>query len=189
MKRGFKTWAENEAESTRRRLALPVFDRLPARRLLRHLGAIVTTPEQIPGISESDVAQLTRADPGAWSAITACCDGVCVIVVNDSHTRERQESSLHHEAAHLICAHTPSRIVKVAGLTLREYDETSEAEATWLAGCFHIPRRALVRVLRRGADEAMVGATFVASCEMVRYRRQVTGVDRQLGAGNGRGHQ
>ena len=189
MRRGFKTEAESRAEQTRKGLGLTVFDRLPARRLLRHLNAVVTTAALIPGMTDDDIAQLTKTDPGAWSAATATreeMEEMTVVIVNGTHTRERQESSLHHEAAHVLCGHTPSQLIRVAGLTLREYDAAAEEEATWLAGCLHIPRPALVSMLRRGADETAVGEKFVASSEMVRYRRSVTGVDRQLHAREGK---
>jgi len=56
------------------------------------------------------------------------------VIVNDSHSPARQESNLHHEAAHLIRDHRPSRKLKVNSLTLREYDKEAEAQAEWLAG-------------------------------------------------------
>jgi uncharacterized protein DUF955 len=180
MRRGFKTQAETEAETSRHRLGLKKTDRLPARELLADVGAIVTTPSSIPGLSAQDIDQLTVSDSGSWSAITVRFNGTPIVIVNDSHSLERQESSLHHEAAHLLCGHEPSKIVTVGGLTLREYDDDTEKEASWMGGCLHMPRSAILSALRRGADDAGLGRFFVASADMVRYRRSVTGVDRQL---------
>jgi hypothetical protein len=131
-------------------------------------------------MTAADIAQLTQTDPTSWSAITGGYDGLTFVIVNDAHSPARQESNLHHEAAHLIREHRPSRILKIHGLTLREYDTDAEAEAEWLAGCLHIPRTALLAAVRQGNDDSAIGQKFVASNDMVRFRRSVTGIDRQL---------
>jgi hypothetical protein len=180
LQRGYKAWAENEASGARSRLGLAPYARLPARLLLRHLGAIVTTPGLIPGMTAAEISQLTEKDPWAWSAVTGTCDGTTFVIVNDVHSQARQESDLHHEAAHLIRDDRPSRILKIDEFTLREYDTYAESEAGWLAGCLHLPRAALLRALGRGEDDMAIAETYLASAEMIRYRRSVTGIDRQL---------
>ncbi len=119
-------------------------------------------------------------DPSAWSAVTIPVEGTHVVVVNDAHGEARQESNLHHEAAHLLCGHKPADMKVLGGFAFRVFDETAEAEAAWLGGCLHLPRAALLQALRRGHDEPSIGERFVASAEMVRWRRSMTGVDRQL---------
>jgi Zn-dependent peptidase ImmA (M78 family) len=180
VQRGYKTWAENEASQARSRAGLAAYARLPARLLLEHLNAIVTTPGLIPGMTAADIGQLTLQDPWSWSAVSGSYDGITFVIVNDAHSLARQESNLHHEAAHLIRGHRPSRILKIDGLTLREYDKDAESEAEWFAGCLHLPRAALLTAVRQGEDDSAIGQKFLASAEMVRYRRSVTGVDRQL---------
>ena len=182
MQRGYKTWAEKEASQVRSRVGLSACDRLSARLLLRHLNAIVITPHLVPGMTPTDIAQLTRQDPRSWSAVSGHVDGTTIVIVNDAHSPTRQESNLHHEAAHLMRGHRPSKFLKLDDLTLREYDQDAEHEAEWLAGCLHLPRAALLEALRRGEDDSAIGQRFLASPEMVRFRRSVTGVDRQLAA-------
>lgn len=182
MQRGYKTWAEKEATQVRSRVGLAACDRLPARLLLRHLDAIVITPRIVPGMTAADIAQLTRQDPQSWSAVSGHVDGTTIVIVNDAHSPARQESNLHHEAAHLIRGHRPSRFLKLDDLTLREYDQDAEGEAEWLAGCLHLPRAALMEALIRDEDNSAIGQRFMASAEMVRFRRSVTGVDRQMAA-------
>lgn len=180
MQRGYKTWAEREACAARTRIGLTDSARLPARALLKGLKAFVTTPGLIQGMTAADIVQLTQTDPTSWSAITGGYEGMTFVIVNDAHSPARQESNLHHEAAHLIRDHRPSRILKINGLTIREYDKDAEAEAEWLAGCLHIPRTALLKAARHGYDDSAIGQRFLASPEMVRFRRSVTGIDRQL---------
>ena len=86
-------------------------------------------------------------DPRSWSAVSGPFDGTTIVIVNDAHSPARQESNLHHEAAHLIRGHRPSRFLKLDDLTLREYDQDAEHEAEWLAGCLHLPRAALMEAL------------------------------------------
>lgn len=180
MERGYKTWAENQACEVRARAGLAAHGRLPGRLLLKRLNAIVTTPALVPGMTATDIGQLTREDPWSWSAVSGSYNGTTFVIVNDAHSPVRQESNLHHEAAHLIRGHRPSRLLQIGGLTLREYDQDAEAEAEWLAGCLHLPRPALLRAVRHGEDDNAIGQMYLASAEMVRFRRSVTGIDRQL---------
>jgi hypothetical protein len=131
-------------------------------------------------MTAADISQLTREDPWSWSAVSGSYNGTTFVIVNDAHSPARQESNLHHEAAHLISGHRPSGLLQIDGLTLREYDQGAETEAEWLAGCLHLPRAALLAAIRRGEDETIIGQNFLASAEMVRFRRSVTGIDRQL---------
>lgn len=186
MQHGFKTWAEREAAAIRKRLGLRPHDRLPARQLLRDLGALVTRPAAIPDMTAADLRQLTEIDPSAWSAATTSFEGTAIVILNDAHGRERQESTLHHEASHLLRGHKPCELVKVGPFTVREYDKEAEDEAGWLGGCLHLPRPALLATLGAGLGEDVIAERYVASTEMVRYRRRMTGVDRQLTA-RGRG--
>jgi len=180
MNRGFKTWAENEALTVRGSLGLAARERLPGRVLLKHLGAIITRPARIPGMTAADIAQLTETDPTGWSAITAAYNGTSIVIINDAHNEQRQESDMHHEASHLLRKHKPCELVRAGELTIRVFDPETEEEASWLAGCLHLPRAALVAALRSGDGEEAIAARYMASTQMVRYRRSVTGVDRQL---------
>jgi Zn-dependent peptidase ImmA (M78 family) len=180
VERGFKAWAEREAAVIRGRLGLNPGGRLAARVLLKHLGATVIRPDQVPGMTAADILQLTKVDATGWSALTLTYEDQHIVILNDAHDVPRQESDLYHEASHLMRGHKPCQLVSVGGMTFREYDYEAEQEAAWLAGCLHLPRPALLSALGRGDSEAVIGTQYAASPEMVRYRRSVTGVDRQL---------
>jgi Zn-dependent peptidase ImmA (M78 family) len=131
-------------------------------------------------MTPAEISQLTEKDPWAWSAVSGTYDGTTFVLVNNAHSPVRQESDLHHEAAHLIRGDRPSRIITADGLTLREYDTDAESEAGWLAGCLHLPRAALLRALRHGEDDLAIAEKYLASAEMIRFRKSVTGIERQL---------
>jgi len=50
-----------------------------------------------------------------------------------------------------------------------------------LGGCLQIPRPALLWALRRQMTTPEIADHYGASEKMVRYRRNVTGVDAQMG--------
>ena len=182
MRRGFKTWAENLALQQRRLLSLSDVAALPARMLGSYLDVTIIAPDEIPGISPSVLHHLHNADPESWSATTFVRNGCTIIIYNKAHSHRRQESDIMHELAHILCDHQPSQLVRSEFLSipLRSYDFSQEEEASWLGGCLQIPRDSLLWAIDRGMNNAMLVEHFGASLDLVRYRRQVTGVDRQL---------
>jgi Zn-dependent peptidase ImmA (M78 family) len=180
MRRGFKTWSEEQATAFRLALNLRPDAPLPAQRLAEHLGVRLITPSEVPGITEDLLDALLTNDASGWSAVTVQVDDLAIVVYNISHSLARRESDLMHELAHIICEHPAMKIVQLAGLPVREYSEIQEEEAAWLGACLHLPRTALWGALRRGLNMPTIMARFNASEQMVRYRRNVTGVDVQL---------
>ena len=182
MRRGFKTWAERQAILLRQALNLPPHAALPAARLAAHLGITIVGPHQIPGLTAERVHRLLRVDPSSWSAVTISANGIVLIIHNTAHAPCRQESNVMHEQGHIICEHQPAQMVQLGNLpwVLRTYDADQEEEAAWIGGCLQLPRESLLWALKRGMDEAMLCDHFGASIDMVRFRRQKTGVDRQL---------
>ena len=181
MRRGFKTWSEEQALAFRVALNLRPDSPLPAERLAEYLGVHLITPSEVPGMSEELLDALLTNDTCGWSAVTVQVGDLAIVVSNVSHSLPRRESDLMHELAHIICRHPAMRIVRVAGLPVREYSDVQEEEAAWLGGCLHLPRVALWNALSRGLTVPAIMARFNASEQMVRYRRNVTGIDVQLG--------
>jgi hypothetical protein len=87
-----------------------------------------------------------------------------------------------HELAHILCNHQPAQLVKLDyfPIPIRSYDPVQEEEASWLGGCLQLPRDALLWAIRRGMNNPMIVEHFGASMDLVRYRRQITGVDFQV---------
>jgi hypothetical protein len=182
MRRGFKAWTEHEAIEQRRHLGLGANMPLPALQLAARLGITVVSPEQIPGMSQEHLECLLQLDRSSWSAITVNANTVTIIIHNTCHARNRQESNLLHEIAHIICKHAPSILTSVGGLPflLREYNADQEEEASWLGACLQLPRPALWWAVKRRMTVAEMAEYFQASEELIRFRRQVTGIDSQF---------
>ncbi len=183
MRRGFKAWAENLSVQQRNILGLKSVSQLPARLLAEKLNVCILCPTDIPGITPDVVNQLLFSDPASWSAMTFSRNGSIVLIHNSTHTLRRQESDIMHELAHILCKHQPTQLLQLTtqSFTLRSFDSVQESEAAWLGGCLQIPRVALLWAIRHGMDNRAIVNYFGASNDLVRYRRQVTGIDRQLG--------
>lgn len=182
MRRGFKTWAENLALEKRRELGLGLTAALPARMLGNHLEVTIISPDEIPGMPSDFLHHLRNIDPESWSATSFTRNDCTIIIHNTTHSPRRQESNLMHELAHLLCGHKPSHLIQAEYFTfhLRSYDVDQEDEAKWLGGCLQLPRTALLWAIGSGMTNNMIVQHFGASLDQVKYRRQVTGIDRQI---------
>lgn len=152
---------------------------------VRRHNITLITPSRIPGMTLSYLNQLLDVDPLSWSAVTIeASDGRMAIIYNPEHSPARQESDLAHEVAHLLCKHKPTELVRMDGLPfpLRTFDPDQEEEANWLCGCLKLPRPALIWALRRGMTDADIVDYFGVSLELAIYRKNITGVHRQLSA-------
>jgi len=182
MRRGFKTWAENQAKEQRQNLGLNADAPLPARRLAARLEIPIFGPKQIPGMSAEHLDCLLQQDPLSWSAVTVPVDTGAFIIHNTEHAKTRQESNLMHEMAHLLCKHTPIGFNRMEGLPflIREYDPEQEEEAAWLGGCLQLPRPALLWAIKRRMTLDEMVRYFCASSDLIQYRRGKTGVNLQF---------
>ena len=180
MKRGFKAHAEREAARVRTDLGLPAAAPLPSRDLASKLAVRLISPLEIPDLSGAHLEAL-RQDAGSWSAVTLpALDPVCIIY-NPFHAATRHESDIMHELAHLLCDHRPDGVMTLGGLPCRSFSKVHEEEAAWLGATLQAPRVALMALFRRGMSVAQVAAHLGCSEVLVRYRRDVTGVERQVG--------
>ena len=65
-------------------------------------------------------------------------------------------------------------------MILDTYDKFQEEEANWLGGALLVPREALLYVLSRNRRNENAALHFSVSTQMIKWRRQMTGVDKQL---------
>jgi Zn-dependent peptidase ImmA (M78 family) len=180
LKTGFRKNSEKMALSFRKGLGLNLFDPLPARELARHLKIEILTPKDITGLTQSEKKILLNKGAKEWSAVTVLIDNNYIIIHNDSHLPERQESNLMHEIAHILCDHKVSSLDRVDGLLFRKYNPEQEAEASFMGACLQLPRLALKWALSRGMQIEQTAIHFNASIEMVRFRTNITYVKKNI---------
>ena len=89
---------------------------------------------------------------------------------------------LRQRQGHIILRHSPTQAFfgSDGALMTKEYNANQEAEADCLAGILLVPRDALL-VLLNQMDEPSLASHFGVSLELLRTRKNLTGVERQLG--------
>lgn len=179
MKRGFKAQAERKSLEIRSNLSIEKHGYLSAQALADYIGIKVIGPEQISGIDSHDVTTLKRSD-SPWSAIVLGTTPP-LIIHNGNHSSARQESNLMHELSHIICGHPFTETDLFPASLIREYPEEFEEEAKYMGGCLQIPREALVWAKTKRMSKEAIASHFHASKQMVTYRINVTGINRQFG--------
>lgn len=180
--RGFKTKCENISLQLRRELGVRKSAPLIARDLARHLEVRLWEPSEIMGLSENTLAILTKRRNTAWSAVTISCGDIDSVIYNPVHSEARQSSDIMHELSHILLIHKPSQIMVSPDnpFMLRSYNERLEEEASWLAGCLLLPRDALAHIRINGLSDDEVCNSYVVSRQLLTYRMNVTGVNRQF---------
>jgi Zn-dependent peptidase ImmA (M78 family) len=179
-KRGFKTLAEKKSVDLRTELGIKPSYPLPAEKLAEHLKVPILFPHQIPDMDEATLGCLRKGNESYWSGVTLRVNEKLLVIINDSHSKARQESSIMHELAHVICDHEMGQFSHLShGITLRDYDDEMEKEAEWLGGCLQLPRVALhfhYKVYGNSVKE--IAEKFNASQDMVKFRLGVCGLYR-----------
>jgi hypothetical protein len=179
-KRGFKTWCEQTAETTRRQRGIQPWEPLRAHALAESLKATIVTPQDLPALP-SDVRRRLLSEHGEiWSAITISTRPP-LIVYNPSHSEARQNSDLMHEVAHLLLEHVPGTVYidPKSGVALRHFDADQEDQANWLSGCLLLPRAALLRIRQLGWTNELACKQYAVSSKMFNYRMHTSGVNIQ----------
>ena len=193
MKHGFKAQAERKANALREQLRIPPSKPLLGKNLAKHLKVKIASADRLLSIESSSEnslilpeefrQQLWENDTSSWSAFTISHEVAGTwIFYNPTHNKGRHESNVMHEISHIVCKHEPSKFMAFNNMafSLRTCDAEQEEEADWLCGCLKLPRDGLLWAVRRKMSNSKIADHFVTSLEMVQWRRNKTGVDRQL---------
>ena len=181
MERGFKSRCEAISRSLRLDMGLSPIDQLSAQLAAEYLEVSLWSLKELE-LKEEDFHQLACKDGESWSAFTVSAFGRDAIVVNPSCSEARYSSNVMHELAHLILGHQPNTMFFVGNgeVALRGFNQTIEEEANWLAGSLLLPRTVLVYLKRSRMSQSSACNRYCVSKEMLRYRLNVTGVNRQF---------
>lgn len=180
---GFKAKAERISLEFRQELNLKPTDPLCGFKLAEYLSIKVYPASHFiktPADLEKLVGTSTK-DRG-WSALTMKNKNQETLIIhNHLHGRQRQQSNLMHELAHIICEHEQPETTSVSLLSyMRKYDPKQEEEANCLGAALQISREGLLWALKANMTTEEISTHFNASTEMVTFRINSTGVNRQL---------
>lgn len=181
MRYGFKSQAERIAAAARQALDLSAIAPLGPQRYAAHVGVHILTVEELE-LSDEARRQLLVTDPSSWSGMAIRESGLTGVLVNPTHSPERQASTIMHELSHVVLKHVPVRVdVSSAGILLvSEYSEDDEEEANWLSGALLLPRDALMHYRGKNWTPSRIMSHFGVSQEMYNWRIRMTGVDVQM---------
>jgi Zn-dependent peptidase ImmA (M78 family) len=175
---GFKTEANAIAREIRHDLGVKLIDPLDPWALADHLGIPLIALSTLRNDAPSAVAHFSRAERGAFSAMTVFYGSRRVIVYNDAHTRGRQASDITHELSHALLQHPPSPALDHRGC--RKWNRDLEDEADWLAGVLLISEEAALEIVRTGMTVDVAVISYGVSKAMVQWRLNMTGARERV---------
>lgn len=181
MRHGFKAEAERIAAQARSELGLKPLDAICPWAYAASLGVVVLEFANL-SLAGKHRVQLTQVDGDSWSGLTLREEGRHFILLNPSHSRARQCSTLMHEIAHIKLKHVPGRVdISISGLMLlSDYPDDQEQEADWLSAAILLPRDALISWRGQGATIPAICEAYGISEQLCEWRLRMTGVDTQL---------
>lgn len=173
---GFTSKAETIAEAFRTQLEIHPCGQMCAFKLARYLGVSVCEATDY-GISSELLLRLT-----GWSGLYLINQfGEKIIIHNTNHPLGRQQSTVMHELAHVVCEHPlPTEVLLPELPFLRSYQPQHEQEAEYLGATMQMTRKGLVWAMRRNMSISEIAEYYQASHEMVNYRLKISGVARQF---------
>lgn len=128
------------------------------------------------------VSQLRGSGGSEWSAMSVPLDfdeGKWAVLLNDSHTVERQRVTLLEEFWHILLGHKLTKIARVADAYGRTYDKPEEHDAYYLAAATLLPRTAIVDGVSKKRSSEQIAKLFGTSPELVDYRIKRLGLWRE----------
>jgi Zn-dependent peptidase ImmA (M78 family) len=167
--------------AARQELGLNPLEPLDPVRYAEHVGIHILSFDEL-SLPITARRQLLEVDNASWSGMTIRESGLVCVLVNPTHSWERQASTMMHELAHILLKHAPVRVdVSPLGILLvSEYSEDDEDEADWLSGALLLPRDALKHYRERGWPATETAAHFGVSLQMYEWRIRMTGVEKQM---------
>lgn len=150
--------------------------------LAGYANLIVAAFEDVePLLSQETKRQLLGAGRNAWSG-GACSqplpDGSRLIILNPTHSRNRQNATLMEEICHVFLGHKPSRLaIREAsgngGVRARDYDSLIEEQAYAVGAASLVPFEGLKGAVFEGKTSRQIARHFRVSYQLVEYRLKV----------------
>ena len=177
-RRGFKAEANEYSREFREELGLRAVDPLCPWNLAEHLAIPVIGLSDLKDDEPGKVHHLMHVDSRCFSAATVFRGTRRMIVLNDSHSTERQASDMSHELAHGILGHPPTQPFNEFGC--RNFQVDIEAEANWLGPTLLISEEAALSIARLRMDKKAAASQYGCTISIVQMRLNVTGAFKRV---------
>lgn len=171
--RGFKAQADRIAIGLRRQMHIADAAPVDLDDLANRLGLSIVPISRFSDSIPASITQLVDHDRGALSALLLRSGRRRLILVNDGHSWPRRNSSIAHEIAHVLLAHTPTQLFDSAGC--RNLDQGVEDEASCLSGHILVPNEAAMEIVCSGLHLDTACNRYGVSLRMLDYRLNASG--------------
>ncbi len=151
--------------------------------LAHYAKLLVVSYEQIePFLSGETREELLQGGKDSWSG-GACSqrlpDGRKLIILNPTHSANRQNATLMEEISHVFLGHQPSRLAvrtlnKQGKPIARDYRPEIEEEAYGVGAAALVPYSSLKRFIRQGKTSREIAKHFNVSRDLVEYRIKIS---------------
>ncbi len=101
------------------------------------------------------------------------------VLLNDSHTLERQRVTILEEFWHILLGHKLTKVAQIGEAYGRTYDKTEEHDAYYLASATLLPKTALMDAVAKNMASDQIARRFGTSSELVDYRVKRLGLWRE----------
>ncbi|WP_038382726.1 helix-turn-helix domain-containing protein [Bradyrhizobium elkanii] len=128
------------------------------------------------------IGQLTGDASGEWSAMSVPLDSdneKWAVLLNGTHTVERQRVTLLEEFWHILLGHKLTKIARIADAYGRTYDKAEEHDAYYLASATLLPKAAIIDAVNKKLSSEQIAKAFGTSSELVDYRIKRLGLWRE----------
>jgi Zn-dependent peptidase ImmA (M78 family) len=180
--RGFKIKAKKESLEIRKEIGADYNEPLDCFKLVESLEIPAYPVEKMGefGLSTELINTICYAEgKQQFSATTISVPLGHLIFYNQTHTFERTNSSLAHEASHIILGHEFSSILDMK-MVSREFDKEKEDEANWMAGCLLLPEDGLIWALKKNMSIGSIADHYNISKQMTQWRYNSTGMQQRM---------
>lgn len=182
MVKGFKTIAKKKSLEIRKELNVKYNEPLDCFKLVDYLDIPTYPVDKLGefGLSTEHINTICYSEgKQQFSATTISVPFGHLIFYNQSHSFERTNSTLAHEASHIILGHEFSSITDIKFIA-REFDKDKEDEANWLAGCLLLPEEGLIWALKKRMSIQSIAGHFNISKQMTQWRYNSTGMKLRM---------
>ena len=174
---GFKSEAAALAKEIRAELGLGQFGQLDPRQLAEYLGIhVVPLSDFVSDVNGAEY--FLKVERDTFSALTVFHGHRRMLVHNDSHSGPRQNSNLAHELSHALLRHEPAAALD-SGTGCRDWNDTKEEEAQWLAGELLVTGEMALAVARGRITRSQARSRLGVSEAMLNWRINTTGAAKR----------
>lgn len=144
----------------------------PFTRALANVTLLATIEDLREYVDKPLLDSLFGPHRGKWSGMTIPCDDCFIVIMNETHSRSRQNATLMEEYFHILLKHKPSRVGTCphSGIVRREYDRALETEAYHSAAAALLPYASMRDMVRSGTSSRSIAKHFEVSDELVSFR-------------------